>query len=329
MNYFSDRWHDLLPNLGDLVVAGLTQGAIYALIALGYTLVYGVLQLINFAHSEVFLVGTYASIIVWGWIGYAAGDGNPVPALGTVILLLGAGTIAASLVSGGTAVLIERVAYAPLRRKNAPRLIFLITAIGASVAISELVGELTNRRPWGVPLLVEPKTQFVIDPGMSINPAPVTNLQIGIVLSAIVMWFLLDTFLNRSRFGLGIRAVAQNEDTAALMGVNKDRVIMLTFLLGGLAAGVAATLYNLKIGTISFNIGFLLGLKAFTAAVLGGIGNLRGALVGGLVLGLVENLGAGFFGNKWIDVVAFVILVIVLMFRPTGILGDSLGRARA
>ena len=326
-NGFDALWH----NLADLVVSGLTQGSIYALVALGYTLVYGVLQLINFAHSEVFLVGTFGSVVVWGWLGYSSGMGA-VPAFGTVVLLLVVGVVSASLISGGTAVLIERVAYRPLRRKNAPRLIFLITAIGASVAISEFVGVVTGRKPWGVPALVAPKTQFQIDPrdiGLPIQPVNVTNLQIGIVICAVLMWLGLDMFLNRTRFGLGIRAVAQNEDTAALMGVNKDRVIMLTFLLGGLAAGVAAVLYNLKIGTITFNIGFLLGIKAFTAAVLGGIGNLRGALLGGLVLGLVENLGAGYFGNTWMNVVAFVVLIIVLMFRPTGLLGDSLGKARA
>lgn len=324
---FGDLWH----NLADLTVSGLTQGSIYALIALGYTLVYGVLQLINFAHSEVFLVGTFGSIVVWGWLGYASGEGG-VPAFGTVVLLLAVGVIAASLISGGTAVLIERVAYRPLRRKNAPRLIFLITAIGASVAIAEFVGVLTDRKPVGVPALVTPTTQFQIDPrdiGLDIQPVNVTNLQIGILISAVVMWFALDSFLNRTKFGLGIRSVAQNEDTAALMGVNKDRVIMLTFLLGGLAAGVAAVLYNLKIGTVTFNIGFLLGLKAFTAAVLGGIGNLRGALIGGLLLGLAENWGAGFFGSEWMNAVAFVVLIVILMFRPTGLLGDSLGKARA
>jgi len=324
---FGDLWH----NLADLTVSGLTQGSIYALIALGYTLVYGVLQLINFAHSEVFLVGTYSSIILWGWFGFSSGAGA-VPALGTVIVMLLLGTLMASAVSGGTALLIERIAYRPLRRKNAPRLIFLITAIGASVAISELVGVLTERKPWGVPALVRPSVQWHIDPrdiGLDIQPVDITNLQIGIVLVTIVMWYALDTFLNKTKFGLGIRSVAQDEDTAALMGVNKDRVIMLTFLLGGLAAGVAAVLYNLKIGTITFNIGFLLGIKAFTAAVLGGIGNLRGALLGGLALGLVENWGAGMFGNSWMNVVAFVVLVIVLMFRPTGLLGESLGRARA
>ncbi|MBB6035682.1 branched-chain amino acid ABC transporter permease [Phytomonospora endophytica] len=327
----ADNFSNLWTIIGDLTVTGLTQGAIYALIALGYTLVYGVLQLINFAHSEVFLVGAFGSVMVWGWLGYSSGAAA-VPPLLVVIGMLLLGAVTASIFSGGTALIIERVAYRPLRRKNAPRLIFLITAIGASVAISEIVGLLVDRKVVSTPALVHQKFQVWFDPsdiGLNINSFGITNLQIGIVLCAIGMWLALDLFLNRTKFGLGIRSVAQDEDTAALMGVNKDRVIMLTFLLGGLAAGVAAVLYNLKFPQITFDMGFLLGIKAFTAAVLGGIGNLRGALVGGLVLGLVENWGAGFFGNDWMNVTAFVVLVVVLMFRPTGILGDSLGKARA
>jgi branched-chain amino acid transport system permease protein len=141
--------------------------------------------------------------------------------------------------------------------------------------------------------------------------------------------FALDWFVSKTRFGRGIRAVAQDADTAALMGVNKGRVIALVFLLGGLLAGVAAVFYNLKQGNTRFNVGFLIGLKAFSAAVLGGIGNLRGALVGGLLLGLVESYGAALFGSNWTNVIAFVVLLVLLMFRPTGLLGESLGRARA
>jgi branched-chain amino acid transport system permease protein len=156
----------------------------------------------------------------------------------------------------------------------------------------------------------------------------VTNEQVIIILAAVGMMFALDQFIRRSRLGRGLRAVAQDPDTATLMGVNKDRVIALTFLLGGLMAGVAAVLYTLRIGTTVYNVGFLLGVKAFTAAVLGGIGNLRGALLGGMLLGLVENYGSAVVGTQWKDVVAFVALVVILMFRPTGILGESLGRAR-
>ncbi|GAA2668130.1 MULTISPECIES: branched-chain amino acid ABC transporter permease [Actinoplanes] len=311
--------------LGDhfvsLTVTGLTQGAIYALVALGYTLVYGVLRLINFAHSEVFMIGTFVTTIIWAGLGFSVGDAAPgtLGVIGLIVIAM----IAAGAASGATALVVERVAYRPLRKRNAPSLIFLISAIGASVALSEAVGALTDRQPRGMPTLVVPKVQF------SFLGADVTNLQLGIFFSALAMMIGLDIFINRTRLGRGVRAVAQNPDVAALMGVNKDRIIMLIFILGGAMAGAAAVLYDIKVGLTTYSVGFLLGIKAFTAAVLGGIGNLRGALLGGLLLGVVENYGAGVFGNQWMDVVAFMMLVVVLLFRPTGLLGESLGRARA
>lgn len=311
----------LISNFGPYTVTGLAQGAIYALFALGYTLVYGVLRLINFAHSEVFMVGTFAALITWGFFGL--NQNSNTPSVGMVIAYLVLGIIAAIIASGITALIVELIAYRPLRRRNAPPLTFLITAIGASTAISELVGVLTNRNIWGVPPLIKPQTAF------SVAGTQVTNLQILIVVLALVMMFALDRFISTTRMGRGIRAVAQNSDSAALMGVNKDRVIQLVFLLGGLMAGVAAVMYILKIGDTQYDAGFNLGVEAFTAAVLGGIGNLRGALLGGLVLGLAENYGAGLFGTAWHNLVAFVLLVLILMFRPTGLLGESLGRARA
>ena len=163
----------------------------------------------------------------------------------------------------------------------------------------------------------------------SIGDTEVTNIRLIVIVSALVMMLALDTFVNKTRMGRGVRAVAQDPDTAALMGVNKDRVIMLIFVLGGAMAGLAATLYKLQFGITKFDIGFLIGIKAFTAAVLGGIGNLRGALVGGLLLGVVEVYSSTLFSSNWEDVTAFVVLVVVLMFRPTGILGESLGKARA
>ena len=311
----------LVDNLMSLTITGLTQGAIYALVALGYTLVYGVLRLINFAHSEVFMIGTFVATIVWAARGYGVGAKTPSTpvVLGLIVLAI----LAAAAASGATALIVERVAYRPLRRRNAPSLIFLISAIGASVALFETVGALTARQPRGMPSLVHPMTQFTF------LGADVTNLQMGIVFSALAMLVGLDVFINRTRLGRGVRAVAQNPDVAALMGVNKDRVIMLIFLLGGAMAGGAAVLYDIKVGLTTYSVGFLIGIKAFTAAVLGGIGNLRGALLGGLLLGVVENYGAGVFGNQWMDVVAFVVLVVVLLFRPNGLLGESLGRARA
>jgi branched-chain amino acid transport system permease protein len=312
---------NFVENLPELTVTGLTQGSIYALVALGYTLVYGVLRLINFAHSEVFMVGTFATIATLHIMGLES-DG-PFPSAGGLILYLLVSLAVAAIASGVTALVVERVAYRPLRKRNAPVLAFLISAIGMSLVISELFGVWQGRNIEKVPNLMRSEPVF------HIGDLAVTNKQVLIVLSAIFMMILLDQFIRRTRLGRGVRAVAQNPDSAALMGVNKDRVIALTFLLGGLMAGVAAVLYCLQFGVTRFNVGFLLGIKAFTAAVLGGIGNLRGALAGGLLLGLVENYGSQLVGSQWRDVIAFLFLIAVLMFRPTGILGESLGKARA
>jgi branched-chain amino acid transport system permease protein len=311
----------LLSNFGELTTQGLAQGAIYALFALGYTLVYGVLRLINFAHSEVFMVGTFAAILAWGAMGL--NQDSAVPSFGAAVGYLLIGLIAACVVSAITALVIERLAYRPLRRRNAPALAFLITAIGASVVISEAVGVWSRRAPRGAPRIIK-QTDVI-----SIGNTHISNLEIGIFVLALALMVALDQFINRSRLGRGVRAVAQDPNTAALMGVNKDRVIALIFLLGGLMAGVAAVMYDMKIGGTNFFAGFDLGIKAFAAAVLGGIGNLRGALLGGLLLGLLEQYGSAVFGTEWIGAVAFVVLVVILLFRPTGLLGESLGRARA
>jgi len=311
----------LITDFGPLTVTGLTQGAIIALFALGYTLVYGVLRLINFAHSEVFLMGTYACLLFWGLFGLD--QNSAAPAFGPMLFFLALGLVAAIAASGATALVVELVAYRPLRRRNAPPLAFLITAIGASLAISEATGVVTHRNQRGVPPIIEPKSVI------SFGNTTITNLQLLIIVLALVMMFVLDRFIKGSRLGRGIRAVAQNPDSAALMGVNKSRVISLVFLLGGLMAGIAAVFYDLKIGVTKYDAGFLLGIDAFTAAVLGGIGNLRGALLGGLLLGVLQNYAAGLFGSEWLHAAAFVLLVLILLFRPTGLLGESLGRARA
>jgi len=318
----------LLRDFPDLTTTGLEQGAIYALVALGYTLVYGVLRLINFAHSEVFMVGTVAALGTWQAIGY--NQNSSINGVGLTLLLLFVGLAAAVAASTLTAVAVERVAYRPLRRRNAPPLAFLITAIGASFVLFEAVGLFSDnlgiggeRGPFGMVRPFKPNELF------SIGGWSVTNTQVLVVLSALAMLLALDTFVNRSRLGRGIRAVAQDPDTAALMGVNKDRVILLVFVLGGIMAGVAALLWNVTYAFSRFDVGFLIGLKAFSAAVLGGIGNLRGALVGGLLLGVVENYASGLFGGEWKDFTGFVVLIVLLMFRPTGLLGESLGRARA
>jgi branched-chain amino acid transport system permease protein len=326
----------LFHNFWALTVTGLSLGAIYALVALGYTLVYGVLQLINFAHSEVFMYGTFAVAWIWLFVGAHAGGSVPV-VIGWLLLAL----VAAMLTSAAIALLLERVAYRPLRRRHAPKLVALISAIGASFALSETMGLRDNITAWfglddnlgryvfnarenvGTPDVVTSKPLF------RLFDYHVTNIDLLVIGSALVMMFVVDRFIQRSRLGRGIRSVAQDPEAAALMGVNSDRVIQTTFLLGGLMAGAAALLYMVKIGVTRYDVGFILGVKAFTAAVLGGIGNLRGALIGGLVLGVAENWGSALVGTQWKDVVSFILLVIILLFRPTGLLGESLGRARA
>jgi len=232
-------------------------------------------------------------------------------------------TLAGMLGSGLAAVAMERIAYRPLRRRNAPRLAALITAIGISLFLQELFAARYGRDVLGFPRVLD-KTQL-----FSFFGADIRTDKVLVVVSALVLMFALDRFVNRTRLGRGIRAVAQDPEIASLMGVNIDRVVIVTFLLGGIMAGAAGALYGVFFETARFDIGFLPGIKAFTAAVLGGIGNIRGALVGGFLLGLLENWGATVLGGQWKDVFAFSVLVVVLMFRPTGILGEALGRARA
>ena len=315
-----------------LTIDGLSWGAIYALVAVGYTLVFGVLRLINFAHSEVFMLGMFGAYFALNMIlGFTpSGDAYDVGLPLTIWYLLVAGAVA-MLVSGSAAVGLEAVAYRPLRRRNAKPLAFLITAIGVSFVLQEFVHYILPKilHNYGGPnaqipiKLVDPKTQFTL------FGAPVSNVTVVIVVAAMGFALATDIAINRTKFGRGIRAVAQDPVTATLMGVSRERIILATFLIGGLLAGVAAVLYTLKVPQgIIFSGGFLLGIKAFSAAVLGGIGNLRGALLGGLLLGVMENYGQAVFGSQWRDVVAFVLLVLVLLIRPTGILGESLGKAR-
>ena len=323
-------------NLVAVTIGGLVFGAIYALIALGYTMVYGVLQLINFAHSEVFMYGTFATL----WTLYFLQAG-PDTSGWTLVLYLTLALLMAMLVSALVALGLERFAYRPLLKRGAPRLIALISAIGLSFVLAELMGlrgQLAafvgldgplgqyvsgSRDTRGMPVAL-PSTPLFNIAGYTVRP-----VDIVVLVTAVGMMILVDQFVRRSRLGRGIRAVAQDPESAALMGVNATRVIQLTFLIGGLMAGAAAFLYMLDIQATRFNAGFILGVKAFTAAVMGGIGNLRGALLGGLVLGVAEAWGAAVFGQEWKDVIAFVLLVVILLFRPSGLLGESLGRSRA
>ncbi len=314
-----------LQQLGPSTVGGLAVGAIYALVALGYTMVYGVLRLINFAHSEIFMIGTFATLFVVTLVGVPA-PLSGLALIGMLLLLL----VVAMAASGGAAVLLERVAYRPLRKKGASRLAVLIAAIGASLFLQELfaliiipnVFDRPGRLQTAVPRLVERDILF------SVGNIDVQINDVIVVVAAVVMMILLDQLVNRTKIGRGIRATAQDPEAAVLMGVNIDTIVRMTFLLGGAMAGVAGVLYALEIENVDYRVGFILGIKAFTAAVLGGIGNIRGALLGGFLLGLIENWGAIFFGSQWKDVIAFVVLVVVLLFRPTGILGESLQQAR-
>ena len=318
----------LISGLDRHTLDGITRGSIYALVALGYTMVYGVMKLINFAHSEVFMVGTWAVLGTYSVLGVSSGASLGVVIGATLLALL-----AAMLASAGTALAVERIAYRPLRKKGAPPLIFLITGIGCSLVLVEVFGQVLRfffGPPFGrvainIPSVLQTKVVFTI-PGLDLA---ITNTRLLIIIGAIGMMLALDTFVNKSRLGRGVRAVAQDPDTASLMGVNQDRVIMLVFVLGGAMAGVAALLFTIQYDLTKFDVGFIIGVKAFTAAVLGGIGNLRGALVGGLLLGIVEVYASTIWDSSWADVTAFVVLVLVLMFRPTGLLGESLGKARA
>jgi len=305
-------------------VNGLALGALYALVALGYTLVYGVLRLINFAHSEVFMIGTAGTLFATTLLGIGPADpARTGLALAGVLLFC---LVVSMAGSGLTAVVLELVAYRPLRRRGATRLAFLISAIGASLFLSEVLAipRLLGRDRRPVPELVSHAQLFNAPQGAVISPDKIITF-----VAAIAMMVALDQFVRRSRLGRGIRAVAQDPETATLMGVNIDRVVSVTFLLGGFMAGAAGLLYEVRFPGTKFDIGFIFGIKAFTAAVLGGIGNLRGALVGGLTLGLLEAFGGAVFGSQWIDVIGFVILVVILLFRPTGLLGEAIGRARA
>ena len=315
------RFDVLTSQFGALTFDGIVLGAIYALVALGYTLVYGVLRLINFAHSEIFMLGTFAALFTTIGLGIEPLD-DPRSGLSLIVTFVLV-CIVSMIVSGIAAVLLERIAYRGLRRRGASRLTALISAIGASLFLQEAVALWRGRDFEPFPRFLEKSVLF------NAFGVDVRADKVLVLTAAVIMMFALEGFVNRTRLGRGIRAVAQSEQTSVLMGVNIDRVITLTFLLGGVMAGLAGALNQIYFEQTRFDVGVILGIKAFTAAVLGGIGNLRGALLGGLVLGVVEAWGGAVFGSSWRDAVAFVILVSVLMFRPEGLLGETMQRARA
>jgi branched-chain amino acid transport system permease protein len=309
-----------------LVMTGLTLGSIYALVALGYTMVYGILRMINFAHGEVFMAGSFGGYFTAIWL-RDAGILN-AGLLGSVasLLLMFA---AAMTISVSIALMVERIAYRPLR--NAPRLVPLISAIGASFFL-----QYTFRGFLGPGLYAYPGIGVLGQDFMLVG-VRLRVVDILVVVAAVVMMAILYTFVMRSRTGTAIRAVSEDKATAALMGINVDRSIVMTFALGAAMAGAGGVLYGLLFQNINFFTGFFPGLKAFTSAVLGGIGNIPGAMLGGLFLGQVESIGPTLFleglrvpaTNQLKDVIAFTMLVLVLIFRPSGILGERLARQRA
>ncbi len=307
----------------DLVMFGVTLGSIYALIALGYTLVYGILRMINFAHSEVFMSGPYVAYFFADAMG-KAGFARANPAL-TIILIFFVSMLSSMLV----AMLVERVAYRPLR--GAPRLVPLITAIGASFFL-----QYTFFRLFGANIKAYPEFD-VMAASWTFGEFKVTFLQIFVIVVAALMMFGLHEFVQRTRVGKAMRAVAADRETAALMGINVDNIIVTTFAVGGALAGAAGVLYILVFNQVTAFMGFVPGIKAFTAAVLGGIGNIPGAMVGGLFLGVIESLGPTLFLDglgipapyQLKDAIAFTLLVLILIFRPAGILGEVLTEKKA
>ncbi len=297
------------------IVNGLVQGSIYALVALGYTMVYGILGLINFAHGEVVMIGTLVTITVAGSLIKA---GMPVALAGL------AGLSASVLVCMALGWGLERIAYRPLR--NAPRLTPLITAIGMSIVLQNLAMMIWGRNYLTFPALL-PKINF------EVAGAHFTFIQVVIVLvSAATMGGLL-ALIYRTKLGMAMRATAQNPAVASLMGVNINRVIAAAFVIGSALGALAGVMVGTYYEIAHYQMGFMLGLKAFTAAVLGGIGNLAGAMLGGLLLGLIEALGAGyigdltggFLGSHYQDIFAFIVLIVVLMFKPSGLFGEKTG----
>jgi branched-chain amino acid transport system permease protein len=297
-------------------VDGLVSGSIYAVIALGYTLVYGVLQLINFAHSEVFMLGAFGGLFAARGL-LPSGSTSATQA----VLVIAAGLICGALAGGAAAFTLERTAYRPLRKRGAPRLAYLISAIGASLFASNLAGKEFGRQDVNLrPIFNYNKVVF------KLFGTPIRSLDLVIFLVLVTMLIGLDRLVAQTRLGASIRAVAQDSETASLMGIDVEKIIVVTFVIGGLLAGAGGFLYAIKFNA-TYSMGFVPGVKAFAAAVLGGIGNVRGAVLGGLVLGLVESYSISVLDASYVNVVAFLVLVLVLLIRPSGLLGERLGRA--
>ncbi|HUW41095.1 MAG TPA: branched-chain amino acid ABC transporter permease [Rectinemataceae bacterium] len=326
-----------ISTLPQVLIDGVTLGFVYAAIALGYTMVYGVLEFINFAHSEIFAIGAFAGVeflIAMDGLGVLASSGPLGPYLYLTLSL-----VIAMGAAGAIAMLIERTAYRPLR--DAPRLVPLISAIGVSFALQDvirLVESLTTGQFYRVMPTFGNFEKHVPLFTFSVSSAPVAvDIQVKslvVIVAAVLMLVGLNFIVNATKIGKAIRSVAQDRNTAALMGIGVNAVISFTFLLGGALGGAAGVLYALKFTRIDPYVGFMPGIKAFTAAVLGGIGNLTGALLGGIVLGMLESFAGAYlgtftmgnFGSEYKDMFAFLVLIVVIIFRPNGLLGEQVSQ---
>ena len=300
-----------LSRLGNNLVDGVSNGSIWALVAIGYTLVYGIIELINFAHGEVFMIGSFVAVGVAGSLGLTL-------ATGTTGLIIGlfASMLVAMVACGSLNVMIERVAYRPLR--HAPRLAPLITAVGFSFILQNVGLLWKGGAQQGVPDFVESQNQLFDVAGIV-----VTNGDVLAISATLPLVFLMTWFISASRLGKAMRATAQDPEASRLMGINVDTTISLTFLLGGLLAGAAGLIYALYQTTIWYFHGFNAGLIAFTAAVMGGIGNVRGAVLGGLIIGFIQQMSDNRIGAEWTPAIVFAYLVLIMVFRPQGLVGEE------
>jgi branched-chain amino acid transport system permease protein len=300
-----------LSRLGNNLVDGVSNGAIWALVAIGYTLVYGIVELINFAHGEVFMIGSFVAAGFFTTIGLTQDTGTALLAIGLLVTLP-----VAMLASGMLNTMIERVAYRPLR--SAPKLAPLITAVGFSFILQNVGLLWRGGSQQGIPDLINSQHELINIGGVSI-----TNGDILAVFVTIPLLIAMTTFITQSRLGKAMRATAQDPDAARLMGINVDTTISLTFLIGGMLAGAAGLIYALYQTTIWYFQGFTAGLVAFTAAVMGGIGNIRGAVLGGFIIGFIQQMSDNRIGPEWTPVIVFAYLILIMVFKPSGLLGEE------
>ncbi|OJU93985.1 MAG: branched-chain amino acid ABC transporter permease [Solirubrobacterales bacterium 67-14] len=301
--------------MGNNLKDGISNGAIWALVALGYTMVYGIVELINFAHGEVFMIGSFIAFAAFGWLGLDLTTAIPLLILGLALTLL-----ISAIASGALNGMIEKVGYRPLR--DAPKLAPLITAVGFSFILQNVGVLWLGGSQVSVPDLIGSQNLL-----FEVGGIDITNGDALSILTTIPLVLGLTLFIDRARMGKAMRATAQDPDAARLMGIDVDKTISATFLIGGVMAGAAGLIYALYQTTIWFHQGFEAGLIAFTAAVMGGIGNLRGAVVGGLIIGCIQQISDNRIGPEWTPVIVFAFLVLVMLVRPRGLLGEETRQA--